>query len=125
MTLDTNGFSALADGDPKLKPILRSATVIAVPVIVLGEYRYGIKQSHNRVQYENWLARSILNCRVLIVDEETTVQYAEIRDKLRRTGRPIPPNDLWIAALTRQHALPLLSRDKHFDYVPQLKRVNW
>lgn len=125
MTLDTNGFSALADGNPKLELILRSATVIAVPVIVLGEYRYGIKQSRYRMQYENWLARYLPSYRVLVVDEGTTMQYAEIRDELKRAGRPIPPNDLWIAALTRQHELPLLSRDQHFDYVPQLKRISW
>jgi predicted nucleic acid-binding protein len=51
--------------------------------------------------------------------------YAEVRDELKRSGRPIPGNDLWIAALARQHALPLLSRARHFDFVPGLKRVAW
>ena len=56
---------------------------------------------------------------------ETAERYAEIRDGLKRKGRPILANDLWIAALARQHALPLLSRDQHFDSVPGLKRVGW
>jgi tRNA(fMet)-specific endonuclease VapC len=48
--LDTNGLSALADGDPNVEPIVRAANKIAVPVIVLGEYRYGIRQSRERVR---------------------------------------------------------------------------
>lgn len=125
MILDTNGLSALADGNLALEPILRRAASVAVPVIALGEYRYGIRQSRDRVRYERWLAEYIPSYRVLAVDETTAERYAEIREELRRKGRPIPANDLWIAALARQHALPLLSRDQHFDFVPGLKRLAW
>ena len=59
MILDTNGLSALADGDRMLEPLLQRADQIAVPVIVLGEYRYGIRQSRNRKRYERWLAEVI------------------------------------------------------------------
>jgi len=123
--LDTNGLSAMADGDTSLEPLLQQAAEIAVPVIVLGEYRYGIRQSRHRARYERWLAEVLASCRVLVVDEGTAGQYAEVRDELKRSGRPIPGNDLWIAALARQHSLPLLSRDQHFDFVPGLKRVGW
>jgi predicted nucleic acid-binding protein len=123
--LDTNGLSAMADGNTSLEPLLQQAAEIAVPVIVLGEYRYGIRQSRHRTRYERWLAEVLASCRVLVVDEGTAGHYAEVRDELKRSRRPIPGNDLWIAALTRQHALPLLSRDRHFDFVPGLKRVGW
>jgi tRNA(fMet)-specific endonuclease VapC len=123
--LDTNGLSAVADGDSALEPILRKATQIAVPVIVLGEYRYGIRQSRDCLRYARWLEESIRNYRILAVDEETAERYAAIHDELKRMGRPIPANDLWIAALARQHALPLLSRDQHFDSVPGLRRLGW
>jgi tRNA(fMet)-specific endonuclease VapC len=123
--LDTNGLSAFADGDATLKSILRDATAIALPVIVLGEFRYGIRQSRNQTAYEHWLAEYMPAYRVLAVDSETAEQYAEIRHELKRAGRPIPTNDLWIAALTRQHRLPLLSRDRHFDSVHGLRGVNW
>jgi predicted nucleic acid-binding protein len=56
---------------------------------------------------------------------ETTIWYADIRAELKRAGKPIPTNDLWIAALCRQHNLPLLSRDRHFDQVPGLCRISW
>jgi tRNA(fMet)-specific endonuclease VapC len=92
---------------------------------VLGEYRYGIGQSRSRARYERWLAGVVASCRVLLVDEVTAERYAEIRGELKRAGRPIPGNDLWIAALARQHKAPLLSRDVHFDFVPGLKRVGW
>lgn len=125
MILDTNGLSAMADGDAKLEPLLRQAAEIAVPVIVLGEYKFGIRQSRNRKLYERWLAEVVANCRVLAVDEGTAEHYAQVRDELKRGGRPIPGNDLWIAALARQHALPLISRDAHFDFVSGLKRLAW
>lgn len=48
MILDTNGLSAVAEGEPALEPILRKAALVAIPVIVLGEYRYGIAQSRER-----------------------------------------------------------------------------
>ena len=125
MILDTNALSAVADGDSKVESVLREATSVAVPVIVLGEFRYGIRQSRARVRYERWLVESIPSYQVLAVDEETAERYAQVRDELRRTGRPVPANDLWIAALTRQHSLALLSRDQHFDFIPGLKRISW
>ena len=125
MILDTNALSAIADGDATLEPVLREANEAAVPVIVLGEFRYGIRQSSRQARYEQWLAESIPSYRVLAVDEETAERYAQIRDELKRAGRPIPANDLWIAALARQHALPILSRDQHFDSVRGLERVGW
>ncbi len=125
MILDTNGLLAMADGDMKLEPLLQRAAEIAVPVIVLGEYKYGIRQSRNRTRYERWLAEGIASGRVLVVDQGTAGLYAEVRDELKRSGRPIPGNDLWIAALARQHALPVISRDQHFDFVPGLQRVGW
>jgi len=123
--LDTNGLSAVADGDAALLPILRKAAELAVPVIVLGEYRYGIQQSRDRQRYEDWLTESIRNYRVLDVDEETSIHYATLRSELKRAGTPIPANDVWIAALCRQHSLSILSRDRHFDLVGRIDRIDW
>jgi tRNA(fMet)-specific endonuclease VapC len=73
-----------------------------LPVIALGEYRYGIRQSRHRARYERWLNELLATCRVLSVDESTAAAYAVIRGELKRVGGPIPGNDLWIAALARQ-----------------------
>jgi len=123
--LDTNGLSAVADGDLALESIFREAAEIAVPVIVLGEYLYGVRQSRDRAKYEAWLAKWIPTYRTLIVDNQTAEQYADIRKELKRQGRPLPANDVWIAALARQHSLPVLTRDQHFDFVSGLKRISW
>jgi len=123
--LDTNGLSAVADGDAALEAILRKATEVAVPVIVLGEYRYGIWQSRERERYEQRLTETISNYRVLDMDEETAISYATIRTELKRAGIPIPSNDVWIAALCRQHSFSLLSRDRHFDLVGGIERTDW
>jgi tRNA(fMet)-specific endonuclease VapC len=125
MILDTNAVSAAADDDPAIIAILARAEQVAIPVIVLGEYRYGIAQSRRRAAYETWLAGLLHDCFVLDINEPTTHRYAEIVLELKRTGRPIPTNDLWIAALCRQHSLPLLSRDRHFDLVAGTKRIGW
>jgi tRNA(fMet)-specific endonuclease VapC len=125
MILDTNALSAAADNDPALVAILAGADQLAIPVIVLGEYRYGISRSRHRVAYERWLKGLLQDCLVLDVNEPTTHHYAEINLELRRSGTPIPTNDLWISALCRQHSLPLLSRDRHFDLVNGTKRIGW
>jgi len=125
MIVDTNALSAAADGDAAVIAILGRAGQLAVPVIVLGEYRYGIAQSRHRASYEEWLAELLRDCSVLDITEPTTHHYAEILLELRRIGKPIPTNDLWIAALCRQHALPLVSRDRHFDLVVGNKRLEW
>jgi predicted nucleic acid-binding protein len=123
--LDTNGLSAVADGDAALQPILHKAVEVAVPVIVLGEYRYGIQHSRDRQRYEQWLTESVRNYRVLDVDEETSIYYATLRSELKRAGTPIPSNDVWIAALCRQHSFSVLSRDRHFDVVAGIERIDW
>ncbi len=125
MILDTNALSAAADEDRALIAVLAHAEQMAIPVIVLGEYRHGIAQSRNRASYEDWLSGLLNDCLVLDINEPTTHYYAEIALELKRKGKPIPTNDIWIAALCRQHSLPLLSRDRHFDLVAGNERIGW
>ncbi|HEY7353920.1 MAG TPA: type II toxin-antitoxin system VapC family toxin [Terriglobales bacterium] len=125
MILDTNALSAAADDDPTIIALLGRAEELAIPVIVLGEYRHGIVQSRNRTTYEKWLEALIRDCIVLDVNEPTTRFYAEIAVELKRLGKPIPTNDIWIAALCRQYSLPLVSRDHHFDLVTGTRRIGW
>jgi predicted nucleic acid-binding protein len=96
-----------------------------IPVIAVGEYRYGIAQSRHRLAYEAWLASHLPHFEVLAVTDATATAYATLRRSLKRLGRPIPANDAWIAALALQHRLPILSRDHHFDVVADLQRISW
>jgi predicted nucleic acid-binding protein len=125
LILDTNVLSAVADGEPSAMELVAGAERVAVPVIVLGEYRLGIAQSRHRTTYESWLREWIAAVTVLDIDDGTTHSYSAIGLELKKKGKPIPANDLWIAALCRQHSLPLVSRDRHFDFVHGLRRLNW
>src|SRR6266478_3521846 len=107
------------------REVVARAERLAIPVIVLGEYRLGIAQSRHRVSYENWLREWTAAVSVLDIDDDTTHSYAAIGLELKKKGKPIPANDLWIAALCRQYSLPLLSRDRHFDFVSGLRRIDW
>ena len=125
MILDTNALSAVADGEASAMELVAGADRIVLPVIVLGEYRLGIAQSRHRADYEGWLRKWIAAVPVLDVDEATTHSYSAIGLELKKKGRPIPTNDVWIAALARQYNLPIISRDTHFDYVREIKRFVW
>ena len=115
MILDTNALSAFVGGDADVAARLSAAFRVALPVIVLGEFRYGIMSSRHRRTYEHWLDEYLSDFEIL----------PAVRASLKKTGHPIPANDVWIAALAMQHRLPVLSRDEHFDVVPGVKRETW
>ena len=125
MILDTNALSAFLDKTPAAIEIVSQASEIAVPVIVAGEFVFGVALSRHREAYERSLQRMLDRCGVLDVGIETARHYAAIRLELRAAGTPIPANDVWIAALSRQHAMPVMSRDSHFDSVGGLRRRTW
>ena len=125
MILDTNALSAWAEGAPAIRAPLRSAERLVVPSVVLGEYYFGIRQSRHRSRYEEWLRRYLPLAEIAAVTSATAAAYADIRLGLKRSGNPIPPNDVWIAALARQHALPVLSNDAHFDAVADVRRIGF
>jgi tRNA(fMet)-specific endonuclease VapC len=125
LILDTNALSAIAEGEREATRQFTRAARVAIPVIVLGEYRFGIARSRHQRDYERWIEEMLSVCSVLEVSEQTAIWYAELRGQLKAAGTPIPSNDLWIAALCRQHALPILSRDQHFDLLKGLHRLDW
>lgn len=125
LILDTNALSAVVDAQPGIAEALGREDVVAIPVIVLGEYRFGIAQARRPEQHERWLLESLPAYRVLDITADSARCYAEVRTELKIAGRPIPSNDLWIAALCRQYRMPVLSRDRHFDYVRGLRRLDW
>jgi tRNA(fMet)-specific endonuclease VapC len=125
LILDTNALSAFVDGDAGVGEALRREARAAIPVIVLGEFRYGIAESRQRRAYEKWLESHLHWFEILSVTDGTAIAYAGLRAALRRRGRPIPANDAWIAALALEHRLPVLSRDEHFDAVVGVERKSW
>ena len=125
MILDTNALSAFAEGDEGLIAQLETTPELHLPVIVLGEYRFGVRQSRHRKAYEQWLHETLPELTVLPVLDSTTVHYAALCHELKKAGTPIPTNDAWIAASSREHRLSVVSRDTHFDEVRGLHRIGW
>ena len=125
MILDTNALSAFVDGAPEVGATLSAQRQAAIPVIVLSEFRYGIMGSRHRETYEEWLKTHLRHFDILPIAAETTLPYATLRATLKKSGRPIPANDAWIAALAMQYGLPILSRDAHFDALRELRRIGW
>ena len=126
MILDTNAISALSQKNRTLIQHIEDAGRLAVTFISLGEYAYGIRDSNVRKELELWLRKHFLTrVEILTADLSTIEHYADIRIELRRAGTPIPANDIWIAALVRQHDLPILSLDRHFDKIKGLLRIEW
>jgi predicted nucleic acid-binding protein len=123
--VDTNALSAFFDAEARVVRRFARADDIAVPVIVLGEYRFGLLGSRRRRVREEVLEQFVLAARVLEVTDATSRHYASIRHDLKVAGTPIPVNDTWIAALAREHALPVLSNDIHFDAVRDVRRMGW
>lgn len=123
MILDTNALSAWAEGLAAIEAPLRSADRLVIPSVVLGEYYFGIRQSRRRRRYEDWLTRYLPETEIATITSATADAYADIRLDLKRLGSPIPPNDVWIVSLARQHALEILSNDRHFDLVEGIGRI--
>lgn len=119
--VDTNVVIALFAGDPAVMEKLQRQTAIFLCVPVIGELRYAAQAS---ARVETNLARLDEFAKALIVlpcDLETTRFYATVKFDLRKKGRPIPENDVWIASIARQHNLKLLTRDIHFQEIDGLE----
>jgi tRNA(fMet)-specific endonuclease VapC len=123
--LDTNIVIALFADEAIVKDNLAQANEVFIPSIVIGELCFGARKSGrigaNLARVDELVAGSI----ILVCDAETARQYGEVKNKLRLKGRPLPENDVWIAALALQYALILVTRDAHFQEVKNLQTVVW
>ena len=125
IVLDTNRYSDVARSDAGALAMIEAAEEVCIPIIVLGELRAGFQRGTKRAENEAALAQFLAQpgVRILFLDGQTSVIYAELEADLLSRGRPIPTNDVWIAALTIQHGMRLYSRDQHFAHLPQLPRA--
>lgn len=125
MILDTNAISALQGRDPNLIRLIRNLPALVLNIISLGEYRYGVDGSRYRDSLQVWLNTLIQKSEVISPNLETLPIYSRIRHQLKQAGTPLPANDVWIAALACQHQMPLISRDQHFDLIPEIRCISW
>ena len=125
VALDTNALSDFAAGSDALGEVLMPFRSLALPVTVLGEYRYGLLGSKKKARLEEWLDGLLSDVRVLEATSRTSSVYAQVRQQLRTAGTPVPENDVWIAATAIENDLPLATRDRHFRVVRGLEIISW
>ena len=120
--VDTSAYSAFKRGHSGVVDALQRARSILIPVIVLGELLAGFEIVTQREDNRSELDAFRENPRVRLVriTGDTGKLYANIFAYLRRIGRPIPTNDLWIAAACMEHGAELLTLDAHFADIPQI-----
>jgi tRNA(fMet)-specific endonuclease VapC len=124
--IDTNIYSHALRGSPEIVDVLRQVNEICMSVISIGEllsgFKGGNREAGNKRELEEFLDTP--RVRILYVDENTAEFYADVLNRLKIKGTPIPTNDIWIAATAQQHGLKLFSLDRHFENVPGLLLLN-
>ena len=117
--LDTNAYAAFKRNAPEAVEIIRHAPLIAINSVVLGEllggFAVGSRETLNRQELKRFLDSG--RVKLFPVDDGTAEYYATVYRNLRDKGRPIPTNDMWIAATAFQHGLAVFSYDSHLRYV--------
>ncbi len=123
--LDTNIVIALFSDEVAVQERARNAAVVALAPPIIGELYYGAQKSgrvaENLHRIDNFVQRNAF----FPCDLETAQWYGIVKDQLRRKGRPMPDNDVWIAAIAMQRGLILVTRDSHFDEVESLQTERW
>jgi tRNA(fMet)-specific endonuclease VapC len=125
--LDTSAYSALMRGDPQAADLVRRSDEVLVSTIVVGEllfgFRVGKRYEDNARQLDDFLDSRFVT--LVQVTRTTADRFARIAAALRRKGRPIPVNDIWIAAQAMETGADLLSSDQHFEAVDGLALVRF
>ena len=123
IALDTNAYAAFKRNDSDVIAVLRVAPELLLSATVLGEllagFAFGSREAANRRELAAFLDAT--GVRVVPVTQATADNYALIYGALRRRGKPIPTNDLWIAASALEHGAALLSFDAHFSAIDGLR----
>ena len=119
--IDTNIVVEFFRGNKKVINYLNENKNLIISAIVLGELEFGVQNAKEHQKHSNQLRDFMIGVNVINIDKETAVWYGKIKTELRKSGKPIPENDIWIAALSMQHNLILITNDAHFDNVNSLK----
>ena len=123
--LDTNAIVALLNNEASIETILTPPNTGFIPIIAVGELLFGAEKSA-RVEANVKRTMSFIDQRtVLGCDIETANWYGKVAQRLRAKGRPIPQNDMWIAAIALRYDLTLMTKDEHFSVVEGLKMRGW
>jgi tRNA(fMet)-specific endonuclease VapC len=123
IVFDTNSYSLLTQGDKKIMRLIENVDIVYFSAIVLGELFGGFEQGTRIDKNLTELQRALTDPKVkaLSVTRKTAQIYGKVRAILRKKGKPIPTNDIWIAAQTIETDSTLITHDGHFLEIPNLK----
>ena len=125
LLIDTNIYTHAFNGNTEVIRILQRAQKISICAITIGEllsgFKAGSKENINKAELEEFLDSP--RVQLIGIDEDTAEFYSEIQTALKKKGKPIPTNDIWIAAAALQYGLKLYTNDRHFKSVPGLVLV--
>ena len=123
--LDTNIFIGILAKDEAVLSRLVETEAVFLPSIALGELYFGAFKSAHPDDNAERIDRLADSTVILYCDGTTAFHYGRIKADLRAKGRPIPENDIWIAAIAQQHGLTVVSRDLHFREIENLSIEEW
>ncbi len=126
IVLDTNAYSNLLRGDQKVLQIANQAEKIYMPIFVIAElivgFKYGSRESWNQTILQEFMSRPTVH--MVFPTEETVEIFSEITVALRKSGKPIPTHDIWIAASAIEMGSTIVTYDLHFQYVQKARVWN-
>ena len=125
VTLDSNAYTEYMRGNQRVRNIMLGVDTVLLSVVVIGEQVFGFRRG-NRFEHNHRLLRSFISqpyVEVIPISVETANYYGQIYASLLTKGRPIPTNDIWIAAHSMQHGAPLVTGDGDFDHVDGLTLI--
>lgn len=97
--------------------------IICLPISVNGELIFGVLNSPKPESELQKIDTFIERCEILNIDSKVAQKYAEVTLELKKKGKPIPENDIWIAATCIANDMPLITQDNHFKNVDNLKTL--
>ena len=123
--LDTNIIIASFKNEQTVLDQMATSEEIFIPAIVVGELFYGAMHSTNIEKHITQVREFVKESSVLSCDEFTAEHYGQIKNELKKKGRPLPENDIWIAAIALQHNLTIATRDQHFKEIDGVAIEEW
>lgn len=125
--LDTNAYTKFLSGDERVLEVLGKAETIYIPVVVIAELLVGFKGGTKKVENQRLLDKFLQKStvKILNVTIETAEIFSELQNKLKKSGNPLPINDVWIASGAVETGSMVVTYDNHFRQIPGVRVWDW